>query len=105
MPGEVEPQAASKTINAARVVAATTRMRIRLAPGAGGEQGRWSLRGRGRSPRGKALKSPKKLSRGTFLFTLKCPVRLPVSSLSTFDLNDVRYLPVYPTQSLGTQQE
>lgn len=115
-PGEVEPHAASKTISAARVVAASRRIRTRLGPRRFGEQGRWSLLGRGRRlhsslshPRrdcgdGRGgLNWPKELSRGTFLFTLKCPVRLPVSSLSTFDLINVRYLPVYPTQSLGTQ--
>jgi hypothetical protein len=49
-PGEAEPQAASKRINAARVVAPSTRMRTRLGPGSFGEQSRGSLLGRGRSP-------------------------------------------------------
>ena len=48
LPGGVEPQAASKKINAARVVAASTRMRTRLGPRRFGEQGRWSLLGGGR---------------------------------------------------------
>ncbi len=83
----------------ARVVARSTRMRTRLGPGSFGEQGRWSLLGRG-------MRSEvnKELSRGTFLFTPKFPIRLPVSSLSTFDLINVRYLQVYPTQSPGTRR-
>jgi hypothetical protein len=60
-PGEVEPQAASKTINAARAMAfivhvlvvgrpGSTRMRTRLKLASIGDQSRWSLLARDRSP-------------------------------------------------------
>jgi hypothetical protein len=87
---------------AGAALAGSTRMRTRLELAFIGEQGRWSLSGRGRSPNLAEAEAPirrslmdgwtvpmaewgseviNELSRGTFLFTLKSPIRLPVFSL------------------------